>query len=471
MRTWGVGWIGAALALAVAGCAEPEPDVDGIAPFVSGERLRARVLDAGEGGTLFVAWHDTSLGVDCKFRRAGDGRQRCLPDSPSGRVYTDEACTQRAHVRDTGDPRPAFVQGVLDECDRRTVVYLSGTLIADAPGYYWRHPRTGVCEFRALPDDEQLFLLDQVVEPSSFVGAREVRRQRTETIDAHILAADDGASEIIGPHDRRRGEACRIGWFGEDEGPCLPTNLSFLTGRYFADAGCTEAVVYSSDSWCSKPTVAAEWNHSQTEIGATALYEVGRELAASEVYTIGSDGCQPNDYPETDDHRYFLPGAELAEDRFTAVRREPAGQGPVRVVHVNDPDGVPLRGTWLRHTESGRLCFDPLMTCDGELRCLSYGQVSTSVAFRDAACTEPVGAHDCAHEPSILYTTPGRSPSCAPDSIGTLYAPAAAYDGPTYEPDSLGNCTPTDPDPAICYRQLEPDTNLDRFGTITERIE
>src|SRR6185436_13052369 len=67
------------------------------APWKSGTRLRARVMDGGYGAKLFVDWQDTHLGIACSFALAGDGRIRCLPVDEDTSILTtffsDDACT------------------------------------------------------------------------------------------------------------------------------------------------------------------------------------------------------------------------------------------------------------------------------------------------------------------------------------------------------------------------------------------
>src|SRR5260221_5109584 len=53
-------------------------------PWRSGARLRARVLDGGDGAALFKGWTDMQLGVSCSYRLAADNELRCLPDAASG---------------------------------------------------------------------------------------------------------------------------------------------------------------------------------------------------------------------------------------------------------------------------------------------------------------------------------------------------------------------------------------------------
>lgn len=55
--------------------------------YENGSRLRARVLVGADGSKQFYGWWDSSLGLQCSFRLADDGAQRCLPDTQAS--YTD----------------------------------------------------------------------------------------------------------------------------------------------------------------------------------------------------------------------------------------------------------------------------------------------------------------------------------------------------------------------------------------------
>jgi hypothetical protein len=63
--------------------------------WVSGTRLRARVLTTADGAKSQWGWYDTQLGINCFIATAGDGQQRCLPQTYAavGTYFADSACT------------------------------------------------------------------------------------------------------------------------------------------------------------------------------------------------------------------------------------------------------------------------------------------------------------------------------------------------------------------------------------------
>jgi hypothetical protein len=56
--------------------ADEPPELEPL--FVSGERLRARVADAGAGARRLLDWYDTVLETTCTFRLMEDGVYRCV---------------------------------------------------------------------------------------------------------------------------------------------------------------------------------------------------------------------------------------------------------------------------------------------------------------------------------------------------------------------------------------------------------
>src|SRR5687768_10475507 len=100
----------AAVVAASGGCGADEPASD--PPFVSGSRLRAIVLDAGDGAVMLSRFRDTKLNVDCSFSRLTDGSWRCIP-APAWHGFSDGTCTGRV-ARIKGPPPTHAVNAVFD---------------------------------------------------------------------------------------------------------------------------------------------------------------------------------------------------------------------------------------------------------------------------------------------------------------------------------------------------------------------
>jgi hypothetical protein len=64
--------------------------------YLSGSRIRARVLSTPDGAQQFVGWHDNMLNIDCSFLPAPDSTLRCLPAgtiASAASYYSDMHCT------------------------------------------------------------------------------------------------------------------------------------------------------------------------------------------------------------------------------------------------------------------------------------------------------------------------------------------------------------------------------------------
>jgi len=80
------------------GGADTHPD----APYGSGDRLRATVLDGGDGAAAFQWFFDTELDASCNVQTGEDGVLRCLPFGGGGGVFADSACTQVIFIQNEG---------------------------------------------------------------------------------------------------------------------------------------------------------------------------------------------------------------------------------------------------------------------------------------------------------------------------------------------------------------------------------
>ena len=65
--------------------------------YQSGARIKMRVgrAPSPDGSIDFKGWFDTTLGINCVFRKHTDGSYRCLPELKANLVYSDEGCTNR----------------------------------------------------------------------------------------------------------------------------------------------------------------------------------------------------------------------------------------------------------------------------------------------------------------------------------------------------------------------------------------
>ncbi|MBU1412876.1 hypothetical protein KKC22_15300 [Myxococcota bacterium] len=80
----------------IEGCENPDP----LKIMQSGARIKMRVgrSSVPDGSVSFNGWYDTTLAINCAWRRHTDGSMRCLPELTGKRLYTDNACTNPALV-------------------------------------------------------------------------------------------------------------------------------------------------------------------------------------------------------------------------------------------------------------------------------------------------------------------------------------------------------------------------------------
>lgn len=71
--------------------------------FRSGSRLRARVIESGDGAVEHLGWRDVELGVSCRFERDA-GVYRCVPPlSAAPMRYADPDCSGDSMVATASD--------------------------------------------------------------------------------------------------------------------------------------------------------------------------------------------------------------------------------------------------------------------------------------------------------------------------------------------------------------------------------
>ncbi len=256
----------AAAAYASGGAAAPTP---GLAGVVSGSRLRAKFIDAGEGTLRFTGWFDTELGLPCVFKRTRGGPMRCLPGPLA--VHSEEIPAER------------FVAGTV-----RTVPIESGAFAIresqGADGSSW-------VSVEASGRFSQVTRLDEL--PPNTVAYRGSGRLR-------VLSYVDGQGRVLdatmldGFFDTEADAPCHMEQFA-DGLRCVPRSVasSSVDGPYL-DAGCTMRLSQRSPSRSGvpEPPPGQEAFAVETNGLVSTAYTLGDTVIPETVY-FDPPTCRP----------------------------------------------------------------------------------------------------------------------------------------------------------------------------------
>ena len=402
----------------------------------SGTRLRARVLDGGEGATLFRGWWDTELEIDCQIAIAPDGRPRCLPP-PQPIQFLDDACTQPVIAPPDPDALvPAFSAEIVSTCDRlpRLHVFTIGApMTVDAT--YQRS--LGLCG--PAPDNgaTQVFVAEPVTEATFATG--ELVVETHAGVEVEVFVGDDGARFVTNARDPSTLRGCAMSPVADDErdadGVCLAADAAYPSTSI--DASCQVEVAYTCRSIdCPDPSIVV----ASTEACSSAFEVLA--IAAP----LDPEVCVPP--VDTPVCPYFEVGDAIDPSTFPALRLVPRGSGRLRIHDVVADDGQAIAAhvqpVW--DEELARHCGlrgEYEWLADGERVCLT-DVATTWVGFADPECTRPVvGVTDGGCGESL--PTYAESDSDPWDNIvGTFPSHLYAIEGPltgdvVYTPD---DCTP-----------------------------
>jgi len=385
------------------------------APWRSGKRLRARVLDGGGGALRFLGWHDTQLDVDCSFLLAADGKLRCLPGEESGAVYSDAACTQ-LFVPELGDaadryrriappndglcsnPDP-FTAEIAAQWDVVTLGAAQTLARYFFPSSDSSAPATTTCAGVDVAGNGYSGHLADPAPPETFVAAQE--KTTTEMpLGARIISAEDDSEEIPWLVDQARGAPCAPG-----ELPGVPTPLCLPNPLLSVPVNDTSA--------CQNVTSMADGQMAMRMHGCPAI------PAPAVILTAAVDSCN---VPSTSvlDASPTSCGAAFDLSRLVPLAVRESGSGRLRARAVTTAAGQAAHASLspLQGLEQGDF-FDSERnercnvqdTADGAKRCLPVSaQRGDLTYFSDPACSVPVAIFaamaGCAM-PRPLIATPG----------------------------------------------------------------
>ncbi len=410
-----------------------EPVVDRDAPFGSGTRLRAVVLEAPGGARLLAAFHDTELDIDCNFLPTIADGYRCLPTdgtlpwrqqpgeyslpafSPLTLVFQASpgaACQSGTVLIDACSASPASavsLPAVDSRCGPDGVPYVP-LGIGDATLSTERCPLSESGNFQhfdAVELDPSEFAAGTVVDTD---GVRRIESSDGAWMNRMLL--DDQARPCTVLHD----------------GGCVASPIAEIyDGPAFADQQCTVGALPADLPEPRASDCAYEPAFAREAPTTTLRPIVGKAGILWELRESGD--CESRNFL-----RRFLAGAPDDDPLPTATSLE-EGDGPLVARHLTRDAARVEAGFWQR--DLGRPCR--VSRLDSGLACVVDELVVGSEVpgqFHDAQCRVPAWSADT--ERSVLILGRG-SDRCL--GVGEFVAhEAIPTDTNLYYVDSDGDC-------------------------------
>jgi hypothetical protein len=389
-----------------------------VVPAVSGSRLRARFVAAGDSREL-VGFHDSARNEDCTFQPAEEGRTRCLPAnvaSVQGGGFSDPACqiplvslpacptdvkysiTYRfGDGSGCGSQAPAEIRSVV----------AGGNRYANGPGGCTLQPASSPLAALAA--------LGEVVPWTEFVAATEATEPITpaDSVAEKVLVASDGARQHLGFRIESLDVDCTFQLMPDGVTRCIPEAIAGPV--FYTDASCTRpsfVTDYGSSGPCAKPRTRFWLEPSMLSCAAArAIYSLrdgtGGDVAPyDDVYTptLVSSSTGTGTGSATDSVTCTSTrGGSGAYDARRVIdanvtsslpTRPHVGSGGGRLVPAlvstpataANPAPAALALGWHDNDRDADCTF--ILASDGKLRCLPTGAAAT-IFFTDAKCSSP----------------------------------------------------------------------------------
>lgn len=414
-------------------------------PWQSGTRLRARVLDGGGGGKLFLGWQDTTEKFACGFHPGTDGKLRCLPDEALTPYFEDSQCTKPLGADVFTVPFVRAQTQIRNQCpadDPPMGVMSVGEKIS-VPSSYHRDQDGKCIEFK--------FAMDQVwrrlvpVDLTRFVSVTRREAPAEGSLSPVVFDSEDGAVEVAGFLDGPRKVPCALASYllsrplpqPEPPSVCVSTRVSVIPveAALYADAMYTHQLI-KGFMGCPTSDLVVMWSHDNcdpllTLAGVVAIGNAHASTPTPEQYYSQMGGPMQADmsttiYDATPTSLAALPVLSL-RDVGTGRLKARFGATAAGIVARN-PDTAEA-GTFPFFDSLEKMICLPALTVDGEQRCVPRGTVRLeSTVFADAACSQPAllvtPTATCTpkvpHHVAIL--APVASGSTAPRPIQAVYA-------------------------------------------------
>jgi hypothetical protein len=366
--------------MALAACANEVDELE------EGRLGHVAYLD-GEGAVQLQGLYDRELSMQCAAREDRDGVLRCLPLLSLGPVFADAACAEPLLVLHEADPAPYIGVGeALYEVGERFegITYAKRGERCDVVAGPLEN-LVGLTTPRGPPGVYGSPLVARrgtTVEPERFARITRERRDVSDRLTRLRYVAEDGSKAFAGIEDRTWQRTCAM-LDANGRAYCGPGSIAHAA--HFGDATCTE------DPLWSVQTYLGDTEHAWASLDSCApirLLELGAAVETESVFRrVGLDGrCAevPPPYPLVHatvvDPDAVLPVLSLVEE----------GEGRLAARHPSvDGFGVIERyGHTLYDREGAFECTPTVL--DGAVVCAPLLTGPVRMAYRDAACTDPV---------------------------------------------------------------------------------
>lgn len=302
--------------------------------FGRGTRLSVKALEFEDMPPVFVTFHDTKLGTDCRFTQAADGSLRCLPAfTPASPLFfpdlfLDDECTVPVAL---GDPTcvPAtdgFTERMesLGNCEGNRLHIYRATLVEDGTQVYSRSGSD--CVLEGETGGPYLHFRLTEMAPDEFVAGEEQVPPTPTRLSVQRLVAEDGAFTTLALADPETNTSCRV--FEGDGNMCIPAVAWSARSYRTADAECEESLSHAT---CQPPLYVVDYD---TE--GLVVFEAGPKHTGP-VYG-GVNACAEI----TGEGPFYTIGDRVDTARFATLTSEYYGSGRLRHRVFRDEAGTLL---------------------------------------------------------------------------------------------------------------------------------
>jgi hypothetical protein len=458
--------------------------------YVSGARLRAKILDGGGGAVIFENWFDSKLELDCAAAPATDGSTRCLPKATATTAFLDASCATPALMVDRCVVAQHFVSvtsKASTACDEAPAleVYELGDPVQQPTVYTLDD--AGHCNASPV-GTQSLWQRGPLAAATQFVRLERHEEPLDGSLTRAFESSDDGAQRTIELLDTKKHAACLDylwGYGGEYKDACIAGNTLLLTQSFhlYDDAGCSSdtniVALPRPQPGCDAPLPDTVIDFAFGQNVCDLHYDVravGSEpTPPAELFTGTKDHCSPVPAPGPDDQlrsiSTVIPPSDLPVRKSAFL-----GSGELRVAAVVDAAGAEVEPLepFFRVPDGSANCF--VERVGGELHCLTNAPDVRAV-YADSACTSPLASTFA--DPGPCIVAPVTEVALVPDdqcdaaatdrkivALGDVVHPAMIW---TKSAD--GACNSTTPDPGLDYHAVGAEIDPSKYPRVTERVE